>query len=205
MAQLYFYYSSMNAGKSTNLLQSAHNYEERGMKTLVLTPSIDTRYKVGLVKSRIGLEREAQIINPTDNLQLLDLTDVRCILVDEAQFMSAQQIEQLAHIADNEDIPVLCFGLRTDFQSKAFEGSLRLLELADKLVELKTVCHCGKKAGFVLRTDEKGNVIRDGAQIEVGGNDKYVSVCRKHFFRGQTMDVKDMAMMSLKRIRPSGS
>ncbi len=186
MAKLFFYYSSMNAGKSTTLLQSAHNYRERGLRPLLFTPQLDTRAGKGQIASRIGLTAEAHAFSPADDL--FKLTDAQetidCVLVDEAQFLSRAQVYQLGEIADRLNTPVLAYGLRTDFQGNLFEGSRHLLAWADKLVEIKTICHCGSKATMVLRTDEEGTVLREGAQVEIGGNERYVSVCRKHFKEG---------------------
>ncbi len=186
MAKLYFYYSSMNAGKSTTLLQSDYNYRERDMHTLVYTAAIDDRFGLGKVTSRIGISRDAQLFNrQTDLLQ--EITEAHqakpldCILVDEAQFLSKNQVYQLSEVVDELHIPVLCYGLRNDFQAELFEGSQYLLAWADKLVELKTICHCGRKANFVLRLDEQGNVLSYGDQIQIGGNERYVSVCRRHY------------------------
>lgn len=189
MAKLYFYYAAMNAGKSTVLLQSSYNYRERGMQTLLFTPAIDTRAGPGRVKSRIGLEAEATAFDGTDDLlERVRAAHVRavvsCVLVDEAQFLSATQVRQLSDVADDLDIPVLCYGLRTDFQGRLFEGSQWLLAWADDLSEIKTICHCGRKATMVLRLDGAGNPVREGAQVEIGGNDRYVSVCRRHFKAG---------------------
>jgi len=190
MAKLYFYYSSMNAGKSTVLLQSSYNYNERGLHTLKFTPAIDSRAGVGRIVSRIGLAADATAFTAADNL----LERVRaehairplaCVLVDEAQFLSRDQARQLSDVVDVLDIPVLCYGLRTDFQGNLFEGSAALLAWADTLTEIKTICHCGRKATMVLRVDAAGNVVREGAQIEIGGNARYVSVCRRHFKAGQ--------------------
>jgi len=186
MAKLYFYYSSMNAGKSTNLLQSSYNYRERGMNTLILAPQLDDRFGVGKVKSRIGIESEATTF--TDGTNLLDLVTDRhtasplhCVLVDEAQFLSRDQVFQLSDVTDRLNIPVLAYGLRTDFQGEPFEGSKYLLAWADNLKELKAICHCGTKATMVLRMDEHGNAVTEGSQVEIGGNDRYVSMCRRHF------------------------
>ncbi|MBQ4852295.1 thymidine kinase [Pseudoalteromonas sp. MMG013] len=186
MAQLYFYYSAMNAGKSTTLLQSAFNYRERGMNPFILTAAIDNRAQVGKVASRIGLQADAHIYaNDTGLKQLIKThhneTKLDCILVDECQFLTKKQVDELTDVVDQLDIPVLCYGLRTDFRSELFEGSQYLLAWADKLIELKTICHCGRKANRVLRTDEHGKAIADGAQVEIGGNDRYVSVCRHHY------------------------
>jgi thymidine kinase len=186
MAKLYFYYSAMNAGKSTVLLQSSYNYQERGMRTLVFVPAIDTRAGLGRVRSRIGLESPAEVLTPTDNI----LSRVRhehatapvaCVLVDEAQFLTRAQVEQLTDVADTLDIPVLCYGLRTDFQAQLFPGSGALLALADDLTELKTICQCGRKATMNVRLGADGKAVREGAQIEIGGNDRYVAMCRRHF------------------------
>lgn len=193
MAKLYFYYSTMNAGKSTSLLQSSHNYRERGMRTLVYTAHVDQRGG-GRVHSRIGLSAEARHFRPHTDLyaeisrehadQALD-----CVLLDEAQFLTAAQVEELAMVVDRHSIPVLCYGLRTDFRGELFAGSARLLALADELSELKTICHCGRKATMVVRVGGDGTVERDGAQVEIGGNERYLSLCRRHFFeatgRGQ--------------------
>jgi thymidine kinase len=187
VAKLFFYYSSMNAGKTTTLLQSAHNYRERGMRPLLFTPRLDTRATEGRVTSRIGLDAEAHAFTPADDLHAIvrdQAEPIHCVLVDEAQFLSRAQVFQLGEIADALGVPVLAYGLRTDFQGNLFEGSLHLLAWADKLVEIKTICHCGSKATMVLRTDPDGNVLREGAQVEIGGNERYVSVCRKHFKEG---------------------
>lgn len=186
MAKLYFYYSTMNAGKSTTLLQSSFNYEERGMRTLLLTAAFDDRFGVGKIASRIGLEAEANLFREdTDILQMvneeLKTRKIDCIMVDESQFLSRDQVFQLSEVADQLHIPVLCYGLRTDFQGNLFEGSLHLLAWADELKELKTICHCGSKATMVIRVNEQGDPIREGQQKEIGGNDRYVALCRKHF------------------------
>ena len=177
----------MNAGKTTTLLQSAHNYRERGMRPLLFTPRLDTSATEGRVTSRIGLDAEAHAFTPADDLHAIvrdQAEPIHCVLVDEAQFLSRAQVFQLGEIADALGVPVLAYGLRTDFQGNLFEGSLHLLAWADKLVEIKTICHCGSKATMVLRTDPDGNVLREGAQVEIGGNERYVSVCRKHFKEG---------------------
>ena len=186
MAKLYFYYSAMNAGKTTTLLQSAYNYYERGMETLILKPSLDDRHNTNVVRSRIGLETNAVSFNACDDL--LELTETRnqkstlnCLLLDEAQFLTKSQVVELGEIVDKLKIPVLAYGLRTDFKGELFEGSLHLLAWSDELIEIKTVCHCGKKAIMVLRLDENGVPLNSGEQIQIGGNDNYVSVCRKHF------------------------
>ncbi|MBG6247939.1 MULTISPECIES: thymidine kinase [Symbiopectobacterium] len=186
MAQLYFYYSAMNAGKSTALLQSSYNYQERGMRTLILTAEIDHRDGIGRVSSRLGLSAPALVFNlQTDLFTLLVNAQreqpVHCVLIDECQFLTREQVNQLSDIVDELDIPVLCYGLRTDFQGELFSGSQYLLAWADKLIELKTVCHCGRKANRVLRLDAQGNPLREGEQVVIGGNERYVSVCRKHY------------------------
>ena len=186
MAKLYFYYSSMNAGKSTNLLQSSYNYKERGMNTLVLAPMMDDRYGEGRVTSRIGIESEATTFRAdTDLLEVVEEfraeKPLHCVLIDEAQFLTRDQVFQLSEVTDDLNIPVLAYGLRTDFQGEPFEGSKYLLSWADNLKELKAICDCGSKATMVLRTDENGNAVTQGSQVEIGGNDRYVSMCRKHF------------------------
>ncbi|MHC8493377.1 thymidine kinase [Thalassospira sp. SM2505] len=186
MANLFFYYSSMNAGKSTTLLQASFNYRERGMETLLLTVAFDNRFGEGKIASRIGLEAPALLFDAdTDMCELIfaqmEKGKVDCVLIDEAQFLSKKQVWQLSDIADKHNVPVLCYGIRTDFQGELFEGSKWLLAWADKLNELKTICHCGRKAGMVLRVDENGDPVREGAQVEIGGNDRYVPVCRRHF------------------------
>ena len=186
MTKLYFYYSSMNAGKSTALLQSSYNYRERGMHTLVLAPQFDDRFGVGKVKSRIGIETEATTFsNDTDLLELIDSSHqaepLHCVLIDEAQFLTRDQVFQLGEVTDKLKIPVLAYGLRTDFQGEPFEGSKYLLAWSDNLKEIKAICHCGTKATMVLRLDGDGKAVTEGSQVEIGGNDRYVSMCRKHF------------------------
>jgi thymidine kinase len=186
MAKVYFYYSAMNAGKSTVLLQSSYNYRERGMRTLVFIPAIDTRAGPGKVKSRIGLESGAIALPAGENIlehvkEAHEAQPVACVLVDEAQFLTRPQVEQLTDIADLLRIPVLCYGLRTDFQANLFPGSAALLALADDLIELKTICHCGRKATMNLRIGPDGRAVKEGAQVEIGGNDRYVAMCRHHF------------------------
>lgn len=186
MARLYFYYSSMNAGKSTALLQSSYNYRERGMQTLVLSPNLDDRYGVGKITSRIGLETAATTFPADEDLfqlvsGLLDDSPLHCVLIDEAQFLTKKQVFQLGDVTDELNIPVLAYGLRTDFQGEPFEGSKYLLAWADNLKELKAICFCGSKATMVIRLAEDGNAITQGSQVEIGGNDRYVSMCRKHF------------------------
>ena len=189
MAKLYFYYSSMNAGKSTALLQSSYNYRERGMNTLVMAPNLDDRYGYGKVTSRIGIETDAKTFGAGDNLfdVISDCSAVdplHCVLIDEAQFLTKEQVFQLGDVTDKLDIPVLAYGLRTDFRGEPFEGSKYLLAWSDNLKEIKAICHCGTKATMVLRVDENGRAITDGSQIEIGGNERYVSMCRKHFREG---------------------
>ena len=183
MAKLYFYYSSMNAGKSTTLLQSAHNYRERGLTPLLFTPQLDTRAGTGRIASRIGLETDARAFTPADDLhQLTAAGTIDCVLIDEAQFLSRAQVYQLGEVADRLDIPVLAYGLRTDFQGNLFEGSQYLLAWADKLIEIKTICHCGRKATMNLRIDAAGDAVTSGEKIEIGGNDRYIPLCRMHFY-----------------------
>jgi len=187
MAKLYFYYSAMNAGKTTTLLQSAHNYRERGMRTLVLTPQLDDRHGKGVVASRIGLKANARAFERTENLREVVVGDMEangalhCVLVDEAQFLARNQVWQLSDIVDDFRIPVLAYGLRTDFRGELFEGSQYLLAWADELVEIKTICHTGKKATMVVRVDDHGRAVTDGPQVEIGGNERYVSVSRAEF------------------------
>ncbi|TNH02583.1 thymidine kinase [Testudinibacter sp. TR-2022] len=186
MAKLYFYYSSMNAGKSTTLLQSSYNYRERHMNTLVYTAAIDNRFGTAKVTSRIGISQEALVFtNETDLYQQIKAQihqqPLHCILVDEAQFLTKAQVYQLSDVVDKLHIPVLCYGLRTDFQGELFKGSQYLLAWADQLEELKTICYCGRKANFVLGLNEQGEVVKAGEQIQIGGNDSYLSVCRRHY------------------------
>ena len=186
MAKLFFNYSSMNAGKTTILLQSAHNYRERGLMPMLFTPKLDDRYGEGWIKSRIGLQARATIFTSEDDLFEITLAqleeqNIHCVLVDEAQFLSRDQVYQLSEIVDRLNIPVLCFGLRTDFQGELFEGSKYLLAWADQLTEIKTICHTGRKANMVVRVDDEGYAIKEGAQLEIGGNERYVSVSRAEF------------------------
>ncbi len=190
-SKLYFYYSAMNAGKSTILLQSSYNYGERGMRTLILLPEIDTRDKAGKVTSRIGIEADAITFNTADNLLSVvrkqhEKAELHCVLVDEAQFLTRRQVQQLTDVCDELNVPVLAYGLRTDFQGNLFDGSAELLAVADSLSEIKTICHCGRKATMVLRIDASGKAVKDGKQIQIGGNDRYVSVCRLHFKEGMS-------------------
>ncbi|MGA9572342.1 MAG: thymidine kinase [Lysobacterales bacterium] len=186
MAKLYFNFSSMNAGKTTVLLQSAHNYRERGMTPFLFTPKLDDRYGEGWIKSRIGLQARATIFTADDDLfeitrAHLEDHNIHCVLVDEAQFLNRDQVYQLSEIVDRLNIPVLCFGLRTDFQGELFEGSKYLLAWADQLTEIKTICHTGRKANMVVRVDDEGYALKVGAQVEIGGNERYVSVSRAEF------------------------
>jgi len=184
MAKLYFYYSAMNAGKSTTLLQSAHNYHERGMRTLLFTPRLDDRYEVGEITSRIGLKAEAMPFDGETDLlrhikEVHDANPIDCVLIDEAQFLSAAQVLQITIVCDHLDIPVLCYGLRTDFQGEPFEGSKYLLAWAETLVEIKTVCSSGRKATMNARMDESGKQVAEGAQLDIGHH--YVAMSRKQF------------------------
>jgi len=187
MAKLYFYYSAMNAGKTTTLLQSAYNYHERGMRTLILTPQLDDRHGRGVVASRIGLKANGRMFVRDDDLFVIVQADIaargplHCVLADESQFLSKAQAWQLTDVVDKLRIPVLAYGLRTDFRGELFEGSQYLLAWADELSEIKTICHTGKKATMVVRVDDHGRAVTDGPQVEIGGNERYVSVSRKEF------------------------
>jgi thymidine kinase len=188
MAKLYFNYSSMNAGKSTVLLQAAYNYKERGMTTLLLIASFDDRAGKGRIASRIGLAADADVFSSEDNVydhivRALEAGKIDAVLVDEAQFLTEPQVWQLARVADELRIPVMCFGLRTDFQGKLFPGSAALLALADNLKEIKTICWCGRKATMVARLDADGKIVEEGDQVVIGGNETYVSLCRNHWSR----------------------
>ena len=187
MAKLYFYYSAMNAGKTTTLLQSAHNYRERGMRVLILTPRLDDRAGEGTVASRIGLRAQGAGFGREDDLERLVRADIDahgkldCVLVDEAQFLTKAQAWQLSDVVDALRVPVLCYGLRTDFRGELFEGSAALLAWADELDEIKTICHSGKKATMTVRVDEAGRAVQQGPQVEIGGNERYVSMSRAEF------------------------
>jgi thymidine kinase len=183
LAKLYFYYAAMNAGKSTTLLQAAFNYAERGMATLLLTAAIDDRAGSGRIASRIGLDRDAiPFARETDLAALVrGSPPVACVLIDEAQFLTRTQVLQLADLCDRDGMPVVAYGLRTDFRGELFEGSAALLGLADNLIELKAICECGRKATMNLRVDGEGRALREGAQTEIGGNERYIAVCRRHF------------------------
>ena len=189
MAKLYFYFSAMNAGKTTTLLQSAHNYRERGMRVAILTPKLDFRAGSGTVASRIGLKAEGIAFARGDDLQRIVQDDIaahgplHCVRVDEAQFLSKAQVWQLTEIVDALNVPVLAYGLRTDFQGELFEGSQYLLAWADSISEIKTICHSGRKATMVVRVDEHGRAVTDGPQVQIGGNERYVSVSRAEFKR----------------------
>jgi len=186
MAKLYFNYSTMNAGKSTVLLQASYNYRERGMDTLLLTANLDHRAGEGRIASRIGIGAESETYLPDDDLYSrieahLKTRKLACIFVDEAQFLTKEQVWQLARTADDLRVPVMAFGLRVDFQGELFPGSATLLALADSLREIRTICHCGRKATMVTRQDENGNTLTEGAQVQIGGNETYVSLCRRHW------------------------
>lgn len=186
MAKLYFSYAAMNAGKSTILLQASHNYRERGMKTLLFTAALDDRAGLGVIASRIGVSEQACLFGPEDDLftqiaQAHARQALSCVFFDEAQFLTPDQVWQLARVADRLNIPVMCYGLRTDFQGKLFPGSAELLAIADTLREIRTICHCGAKATMVIRLGADGTPLVEGEQIDIGGNDKYVSLCRPHW------------------------
>lgn len=200
MAKLYFYYSAMNAGKSTTLLQSAHNYRERGMDVLLFTPAIDDRYQQGTIQSRIGLMSEAIPFEPSfDFFQFVKSFQrkpgsLACILIDEAQFLNKQQVLQLTEICDQLHLPVLAYGLRSDYRGDLFEGSSYLLAWAEELIEIKTVCHCGRKATMNMRIDANGQKVTEGAQVHIGGNESYISTCHKHFKLGQGLSGNNTEM-----------
>jgi thymidine kinase len=201
MAKLYFYYAAMNAGKSTTLLQADYNYRERGMETMLWTARLDDRAGAGVIGSRIALSAPAHVYD--DGINLFDAVSdelkrrkLDCILVDEAQFLTEAHVLQLCDVTDTLGIPVLCYGLRTDFLGKLFPGSAALLALADSLVELKAVCECGRKATMNLRVDADGHAVAAGAQTEIGGNDRYIALCRKHFF--QRLRESEARQLSLK-------
>ncbi len=186
MAKLYFHYSTMNAGKSTVLLQAAHNYRERGMTPYLLTARMDHRAGQGQIASRIGISAPADTFGPDEALfekiaTRLDQGKVACIFVDEAQFLSADQVWDLARAVDDLGVPIMCYGLRVDFRGQLFPGSATLLALADEMREVRTICHCGKKASMVIRRDADGKTVSDGAQVQIGGNETYVSLCRRHW------------------------
>ena len=194
MAKLYFNYSAMNAGKSTILLQSSYNYHERGMHTMLMKPAVDTREgALDEITSRIGLSAKADIISPIQNLYehiraAHEQKQLDCVLIDEAQFLSKDQVWQLSKLADEINVPIMCYGLRTDFRGELFPGSAALLAIADNIKEIKTLCWCGGKATMTLRVSKSGAPVTHGAQIEIGGNDRYVTLCRKHWTTKQTRD-----------------
>jgi thymidine kinase len=205
MAKLYFYYAAMNAGKSTTLLQADFNYRERGMETMLWTAALDDRAGAGTIGSRIALSAPAHTFDESADLyeaigEELKKRELDCILVDEAQFLSQRHVLQLGEVADQLGIPVLCYGLRTDFQGKLFPGSAALLALADSLIELKAVCECGRKATMNLRVDAEGLAVAEGQQTEIGGNDRYVALCRKHFF--EQLNESRARQLSLGLARP---
>lgn len=192
MAKLYFYYSAMNAGKSTVLLQSSYNYNERGMETLLFTPSFDDRFQAGSIHSRIGLAADAIMYDANFDFYehtvtaLKENSKIACLLIDEAQFLSKAQVKQLADITLDCKCPVIAYGLRTDFLGEPFEGSKYLLALAEEISEIKTICHCGRKATMNMRIDENGNKVCHGDSVEIGGNDRYVATCRRHYEQGDS-------------------
>lgn len=197
MAKLHFYYSAMNAGKTTTLLQSNYNYRERGMETLLFIPAIDTRRERGIIASRIGLAAEAFAFENTFNFfdyvrDFILTKPVNCLLIDEAQFLKKDQVAQLTRVVDELKIPVLAYGLRSDFMGEPFEGSKYLLVWADEMSEIKTICHCGRKAIMNPRIDENGKILREGEQIEIGGNERYIALCRQHFMNGQVLPSKQI-------------
>ena len=201
MAKLHFYYSAMNAGKSTMLLQSSYNYNERGMDTLLYTPIIDDRFGIGKITTRIGLQNDALAIDVHFDIfssvkkHISENPNIKCVLIDEAQFLTKQQVEQLTFVADFLNIPVLAYGIRTDFRGEPFEGSTYLLATADTLIELKTICFCGKKAMMNIRINENGEIMTDGEQIQIGGNERYIATCRKHFrLKQTTIKKRDVAL-----------
>lgn len=186
MAKLYFQYSTMNAGKSTLLLQASHNYQERGMETYLITARFDKRAGDGKIGSRIGISSDGDTFDNQENMfqkieSRLEKGPCSCVFIDEAQFLTEEQVWQLARAVDDLSVPVMCYGLRVDFQGKLFPGSAALLAIADEMREIRTICYCGKKATMVIRQDENGNVIKDGAQIQIGGNETYISLCRRHW------------------------
>ena len=191
MAKLYFHYSSMNAGKSTALLQANHNYGERGMSTVLFTAKLDDRDGVGLIRSRIGIDHGALVFADGDDLleivrEEIGRRSVDCVLIDEAQFLSKAQVHQLTKVVDEENVPVLTYGIRTDFLGETFEGSKYLMAWADEIKEIKAICHCGKKATMNARIDSSGRMETEGNQIEIGGNERYVSLCRRCFSKADT-------------------
>ncbi|MCE8007758.1 thymidine kinase [Aestuariivita sp.] len=186
MAKLFFNYSTMNAGKSTLLLQASHNYRENGMDTFLLTAHLDTRAGDGRIASRIGIGASAETFTPSSDLfaKVVDRVNegvIACVFVDEAQFLTPDQVWQLARVVDDLSVPVMCYGLRVDFLGTLFPGSATLLALADEIREVRTICHCGKKATMVIRKDDQGRVLTEGEQVQIGGNEAYISLCRRHW------------------------
>jgi thymidine kinase len=186
MAKLYFHYSTMNAGKSTLLLQASYNYHERGMQTYLITAQFDNRVGEARIGSRIGIGADADTFGVDEDLydkiaRRLAEGPCACVFIDEAQFLSREQVWQLARAVDDLGVPVMCYGLRVDFQGNLFPGSAALLALADEMREVRTICHCGKKATMVVRQDDQGRVLTDGDQVQIGGNETYVSLCRRHW------------------------
>ncbi len=194
MAQLYYRYSTMNAGKSIELIKVAYNYEERGKNVLTLVPAVDDRYGVGVITSRIGIQREALIVNENTNILELYIREnekrkIDCVLIDECQFLKRHHVQELVEIVDSCDVPVLAYGLKNDFRNELFEGSYYMLVYADKIEEIKTICWCGRKATMVARVMD-GRVVKQGEQVVIGGNDMYVSLCRKHYNDGRFSEGK---------------
>ena len=210
MAKLYFYYAAMNAGKSTTLLQADFNYRERGMETMLWTAKLDDRAGIGTIGSRIALSAPAHTFTAEVDL-FFEVTEERkrrglhCVLVDEAQFLTREHVLQLCRVSDDIEIPVLCYGLRTDFKGQLFEGSAALLALADTLVELKAVCECGRKATMNLRVDAEGHAVTSGEQTEIGGNDRYLALCRRHFIERLNESAARQLSLSLPRYSSSSS
>ncbi|HPT77478.1 MAG TPA: thymidine kinase [Candidatus Atribacteria bacterium] len=188
MAKLYFRYGAMGASKSANALMVKHNYMERGQEALLVKPAVDARDGEKIIRSRIGVQCECELV---ENLDKMDLKRYSCIIVDEAQFLTKEQVMKLVYIVDELNIPVICYGLRTDFKGELFEGSKALMEVADTIEEIKTICFCGRKATMNARFDENGNVIKTGEQIVLGANDKYIALCRKHWMEGNLGNKKD--------------
>ena len=194
MAQLYYRYSTMNAGKSIELIKVAYNYEERGKNVLTLVPAVDDRYGVGVITSRIGIQRESLIVNENTNILELYIREnekrkIDCVLIDECQFLKRHHVQELVEIVDSCDVPVLAYGLKNDFRNELFEGSYYMLVYADKIEEIKTICWCGRKATMVARVMD-GRVVKQGEQVVIGGNDMYVSLCRKHYNDGRFSEGK---------------
>ena len=192
MSKLYFRYAAMNAGKSTALLQAAHNYEERGMRVLLFTAALDNRTGVGVIASRLGIRRHVATFGPDTSFEREHIdADVACLLIDEAQFLTPAQVRQLHRLAHVGDLPVLCWGLRSDFRGEAFPGSVALLTLADELEEMKSICACGRKASINMRIDAQGRRVTEGEQVLIGGNDRYRAVCPSCFYSGDDADPRE--------------